>query len=398
MTEYARVTVHDETNVMDQHRHNIPFRPDRPGRIAIASVVPMPHTSKLQSATGFLCRLELYRPGKSKPVMKVNLPISDVQKSDPSLALTYEATAADLSYPGHWTCQLSNDTFVDLVFSTDISYVSNYPLQIASFDIGLLNLLLAEAVSVAGLKLHLQTSGKGENPASYVTWSRAVALATGLISYPFPQPNVDVDLDLIDLPDYERPIADHYLPGTLTFRIILDSLPISGLSLDPNMGALRTTIEIDPSTAKIECLNSNKVDVRVESIQIEIAVGLNGIIQAGCSAKVKASFVVNVSDFDVDLSDFDVSDAVASAFVNALARENKVAGKFPPRLVRQHIDDFFVRLMRLDNMPPPTWHRPEPFWAYAHIESYVPEGQQLKVRFYSVPQQLSIQSTDVLVK
>jgi hypothetical protein len=367
MPEFARVHVFDETKVPAETPHEISFRPVQPGPVTIMSV-PRRHPQKSQAETGVLGTLRLSRPGIDGH--GVMLKTETVKIDQPHLFLSFDATAADLAAPGDWTCEVSNETLLDIVFDTDIAYVSKFPLQTASFDIGLLNLLLAEFAAAAEFRLRVVTSADANDASSSVAWSDNLARAlNGQRAFFFHRDDIHILRDLLDLPDGLVLPADVILPDELIFRAALDSGPLAAPTFNP--GATAFEININFGTPLIPCLDPDALDIEMHSLTVLVALRLDGTIQANCEANAQA----RINGHPVK----DVSGQVEAGVQGAMA------GIHTPRQVRALLEPFFVRLMRLNDTPVNILQQFIPFKADAHIDRYSVDGQQLIVHFYSVP-------------
>jgi hypothetical protein len=197
VTDFVPQTTSDQTVIAGGDSRSIAFRPAEPSRVAVRSIPAQPSA---HSESGLVGGLELRRPDRAQPLASVQAPSGGTV-----LAVSYTATAADLSTAGSWTCEVMNATDVDMGFDTEITYPSSIPVPPvvvqrppATFDIELLNLILGEAIRDAGLSWHLESSP--DLPASVVRWSDAVGASLpdplkGATSYQFPVPDFRAEND-----------------------------------------------------------------------------------------------------------------------------------------------------------------------------------------------------------
>jgi hypothetical protein len=257
-------TISDQTQISGSDSHDILFRVVAPGMITIFSAAPPQHPT--HSDSGVLGWLTLRRPG-SNAVLKRKV----AKLTDSSITLQYQATAADAAVFGNWTCELDNGLDVPLTWNTTISGpVTSIPLQSASFDLGLLNLLLTELTTIAALSVHLQSSAD-QSQLSRVSWSAALAtLLGGLTEYPFH----------LDDETKHTPIGD------IGFRIAgLDSdpdYPKVGLSGDPL--SLTATMRFLTDGTKLVALNWPVPDIDLSLFEVSLQVTFDGNIYPACSA------------------------------------------------------------------------------------------------------------------
>jgi phospholipase C len=109
-------SVSDVTQIDGGGSHPITFRPTLPGRITVEATPTHPPN---HSETGLLGSIGLRMPGSAADLYSTKTPIGS-----PGLALTYEATGAQLARPGNWICTVTNGTEASLSFKTTITYVS----------------------------------------------------------------------------------------------------------------------------------------------------------------------------------------------------------------------------------------------------------------------------------
>lgn len=338
-------TISDQTQIGGTDSHDILFRVAAPGMITIYSTVPAHHPT--HSDSGVLGWIILRRPG-SNAVLKRKV----AQLTDSSITLQYQATAADAAVFGNWTCEVDNGLDSPIVWTTTISGpVTSIPLASASFDLGLLNLLLTELTTIAALSVHLQSSAD-QSQLSNVSWSPALAtLLSGLTGYPFH----------LDDEAKSTPIGD------IVFRITnLDSdpdYPTLVLSGDPL--SLTATMRFLTDGAKLVALDWPVPDINLSFFEVSLELTFDGNIHPTCSAVATLRF-----------NSMDVSGDVESGVIDALNKrmhgDPQLAQYFAPDQVRAYIDGFVTRLLRLG--------------AQSKIRAYRSDGQSLIVD-YSPPGQ-----------
>lgn len=335
--------ISDQARISGSDSHDIPFRVVAPGMITIHSAVPPQHPT--HSESGVLGWLILRRPGSNAALKR-----KVAHLTDSSITLQYQATAADAAVFGNWTCEVDNGLDVPLTWTTNISGpVTTIPLQSASFDLGLLNLLLAELTTIAVLSVHLQSSAD-QSQLSKVSWSGALAtLLSGLTEYPFH----------LDDEAKQTPIGD------IVFRIAgLDSDPdYPKLDLSGDPPRLTATMRFLTDGAKLLALDWPVPDITLSFFEVSLQVTFDGNIHPACSAIATLQF-----------NSMDVSSDVESGVVDALnARmhgDPQLSQYFTQDQVRAYLDRFVTRLLRLG--------------AQSQIRAYRTDGQSLIVD-YSPP-------------
>jgi hypothetical protein len=338
----ALQTVSDERKIGGTSSHYILFRVVAPGPITIHSD-PADHPN--HSESGLLGWLILRRPGNNTPVKQ------EAQLTDQFMALTYQATAADVAVGGTWTCQVYNGADYGFIWHTNIrGFITDIPFQTASFDIGLLNLLLAEAVTTAEVQLHLESSGD-DTPRSTVLWSAAIA--------PLMNGSRGRSFHLDDQP-YETDIGD------VVFRIKnLDAEPTDPLFLlltNPLRLELRLRFRTD--NALLEALDWEVPDITISSFEAGLSVDFDGTIYPFCSTTATLRFN------SIDVS-HDVADAVVKALRDRMFGDPELAQFFSSDQVQSYINSFFTRLLRLGQQ--------------AQIRGYRADGPHLIVDHYPTP-------------
>lgn len=157
MPQYANTTKTDEGTIEPGGVRSIAFRPDHAGPVTVWAA-PQPHPqAPAPSEPQLLGKVTVIRPGTRRPVASRVVPISDQ-----ALTLDFEATQAELdASPGDWACELLNQAEVSVLYDTSITYVGSRVLptvETASFDLELLDIIVRQAVNVAGARFHLMTS------------------------------------------------------------------------------------------------------------------------------------------------------------------------------------------------------------------------------------------------
>jgi hypothetical protein len=363
VTDFAPQTTSDQAVIAGGDLRSIAFRPAEPGRVSVRSI---PADPGAHSESGLVGGLDLRRPGRAQPLASMQAPSG----TGTVLALSYTATAADLSTAGSWTCDVANATDVDMGFDTEITYPSSTPVPPVvvqrppvTFDVELLNLILGEAIRDAGLSWHLESSP--DLSESVVRWSGALGAS-------LPDPLKGATSYRFNVPDF-RAENDTGI-GTITWAVVrilnFDSdpyAPVTGVFTERNaVPTLHIDIAFAANTASAVVIDSDvdldKVDVEVavNSLSVGVDVGFDGTVQA----TVTGSVGVKVDGVDV----YDISEQTSVTLQDAI--NSGWFGNFQPPPVRQYTDQFFIALMRLG--------------AQARIESYQTKGQTLTVT-YTVP-------------
>jgi hypothetical protein len=252
---------------------------------------------------------------------------------------------------------------VDLTFDTAVTYLDATPLdhRTATFDVGLLNLIIAEAVHDAAVTWHLQSSASEDEHASRVTWSDAVAAFLG----------GQTELDF-RIPDIR--IEHNFDVGDLTLLVLrienFDSdpdAPVVAFVTADDVGTPQVEVVIPflPDTAKIVAVDSDvnldglDIEADVSSLEVDVALGFSGVLSATSSGAGELHVAGNaVYDLGSDLS------------LTVPQNLNGVLGGLAPATVRHTLDTFFIGLMRLGPK--------------ARIDRYLTDGTTLTVA-YSVP-------------
>jgi len=339
MADFNVVTINDQAVVAGGESRDIHFRPLRPGNVTVRS---FPAQTHVHSETGYLGQVDLYRPGAAKPLRTVKAKVPASAQQPVVLGVSYPATDADLAPAGDWTCVVRNWADADIRFDTAISYLGNVALEhrTASFDVELLNLILAEAIADSGLSWHLQSSPEASDQESSVSWSAAAAATLpgdlrGLTSSSFYVPDLRLD--------------SSFGLGTFTwivFRLLdLDSAPtapvMAFLTADNGVPMLEVDVSFNTQNAKLVAVDSDadldKLDVVVslDSFRIRLQGRFDGSISATTdTAATFRSAGLNIADVS-SLVNGNVQDKI-DAYVH-----------LDPGLARGYLDQFFVLLMRL---------------------------------------------------
>ena len=271
-------------------------------------------------------------------------------KPEEIVAKLRQVDVPDVAVFGNWTCEVDNGLDVPLTFTTTISGpITNIPLASASFDVGLMNLLLTELTTIAELSVHLQSSAD-QSQLSKVSWSPALAtLLSGLTGYPFH----------LDDEAKQTPIGD------IVFRIAgLDSDPdYPKLDLSGDPPRLTATMRFLTDGAKLLALDWPIPDIDLSFFEVRLEFTFDGLIHPSCSAVATLRF-----------NSMDVSSEVEGGVVDALnARmhgDPQLSQYFTQEQVRTYLDGFMTRLLRLG--------------AQSQIRAYRTDGQSLIVD-YSPP-------------
>lgn len=367
MADFVVLTKSDVTTISGQDSHAVTFRPVQAGKIFVRSTPAHPPKT---SASGYLGRVVLNRPGKPDPLASYKARIGHT-----ALELSYSVMDTDLDPKGDWTCWVYNDTEANLSFDTEIFYPSGTPPEhkIATFDIGLLNLLFAEAIAAAQLAVHIQSSPSEDDKESRISWSPAVAASLpgdmkGQTDHVFSVPDYRWDSDL--------------LLGTATwavFRLLnFDSDPNAPVQTwvvsSDGVPSLEVRMALNADAAKVVAIDS---DIDLDRLDVEFDVHAPRI-------DATIDFYGTVANVTVDMSGTATVAGVAIASLGDYFKDklqSKVAswlGELDPTLVRQYVDAFFVNLMRLG--------------PHAKVDSYQSDDKTLTVR-YTVPGSIQAVST-----
>lgn len=253
----------------------------------------------------------------------------------------------------------------------------------ASIDLGLLNVMLAEVVSTAALRVHLQASSTDNqnDTQSVASWSAPVAdLVGGQIEHRF---HVDPS---------SKSIA-HL--GEWTWQL-------SNLNSDP---AYPTLSVVSAAGAPVLTATLNFVvpgtlhgtghapDIPINEFNITVTVDfVTGVVTPTANVKAEVqvdTHIPGVGTINVDDVSGDVESKVVAAINGALA------GNQPPitaAKVKSTIDSFFVSLLRLSGLVQRAsgpggilGSITAPTYADGHIQQYAIQGNSLVVTYYQVP-------------
>jgi hypothetical protein len=246
-----------------------------------------------------------------------------VRPGEQNATVTYMAQAGDLVAPGEWVCSIKNLSNADLGLQTTITYPGGEVLREESgtFDVGLLNILIAEAVRVAGLRVHLG--------------SRAVSLLAS-----------DALLALLarDNPLLAFPIGDIGIGGyTIGVQEIADDL-IPQLAVDVGQTGQYPVATVSASLPVPDRIVATGVPFGIDAhadvgwLDATVEVDFGGNVQI--TPSVSASLTIAGASFDISslLEGFVSPAAVAAALASA---------HLGPDAIRPIIDNFFIKLMRL---------------------------------------------------
>jgi hypothetical protein len=391
MAEFATIVISDTSPSLEEgDSHVIRFRPLRPGPVNIRST-PHPQTSPLRSefTPPELGNIELRAPGRPKPLKTAAAPLNATL-----LGLGYDTTAADLAVAGDWTCTIFNGTLNSITFETEINYLSDYELQTASFDLEMLNLLLGEATALATPSVHLETSPpdqpdatdeeKEENKKTFVSWSSVVA---NLLPAP-----------LKGTTEYRTHVDDPQPQGH-SYRIVgLNARSTQVFAPGNNELVVRFTFDGQKSALKeLDSLAPGiQEDIDIDSLVVDLHVGFDGKIRPKCQASASlqedsfADAALHVLDDTIKYfqgdSPTDVSGETESEFEQKIAEQ--INGLVSQDTIKQAIDSFFIRLMRLEAGSAPAGHEVLPGVIsageyHAKVQSYSTDGA-LVVTYYLV--------------
>jgi hypothetical protein len=378
MAQFASLTTTDQAKIDGGDTRDIHFRPGEPGPIGINCTASSP---RAHAESGFLARVDLLRPGTAAPVATVKVKSG----STGPILLGHNATAAELAAAGNWTVRVMNATDVTQTFTTRITCPSTFVLQQASFDIPLLNLILAQTLATAAIRIHLESSAG--DAATVVSLNPTIAAN---LKMPGPEwrtnvPDFDYQLSLSDVAAAALIAALVPLVGVAVAKLIVDGgkipLRIAGLDSDPafptvffdaNRMVAEATLRFDTSAARIEVLGWPLPDIKLDEFAITIDFGLDGSITPQCQTRA----TLPIPGFPIDLSDT-VKGKVEDKIGSFLASDPKGPQLAPP-VLKQDLAKFFGLLMRLADVPSlnPTQE------AVAHIQRYGVQGQALVVDYY----------------
>jgi hypothetical protein len=354
MTDFLPATVSDSTTLGGEDSQRITFRPGVPGPISVRSV---PRHIPTRSEIGLLGALTITRPGASKPVVQVR-----VKLGQPLLAASHQVTADELVAPGDWGVSVFNGSDETVTFDSEVTFLTEIPLEhhTATIDVGLLDLLLAEAVADAEVSWHLQSSASADQADSSITWSNAAAgFLHGQAGMQFQIPDLRI----------ER----HFDVGTLTWLVLRienadsgSSSPVSILlTARGTVPVASFTVTFAPDRARIVAIDS---DVNLDSLDIAVNIhSLKVFVELDFSGTITAA---SLGSADITVDGLNVADISNDLTITVPRNLNTVLAGIDAASVRAQLDSFFSLLMRLD--------------AGARIDGYSTDGVTLTVA-YSVP-------------
>jgi hypothetical protein len=336
---YGTSTITSQTRVLGSDSQAISLRPGAPGTIYIHSA-PSPYTARTE--TGLLAVINLRRPGSPTAVATAKF-----KGPNPSLSLSYNATAADVAIPGDWTCEVVNASLDPITFATDVTVPIANPLLTATMDVGFINLVLAKVADAAAITIHLESSDNGR------------ALSNVRVA-----PDIASLVNIATIASFN--VADQSKSAvgiSFVYRIVnLDShpdYPIVVLQLSPP--GLKVVIRFKTDGARLVAQNLPAPDIVLRALSIEIDVGFDGSIRPVCTAIAKLTF--NNIDFSQD-----VITGVQDAITGQLRSNPGFAALLDPQQVRVLIDRLFIAMMRLGPQ--------------AQIQNYAIDGQTLIVSYF----------------
>jgi hypothetical protein len=300
-----------------------------------------------------------------------------------TLAASYNVTSADLAVVGDWTCTIRNETLNNIVFDTRILYQSNYELLAASFDVELLNLVLAEVLALAQISVHLQSSASPTEDDTYVTWSPVVGNLLpgsykGMTKYSTHVDDPAPDGHHYRIVGMDAQSIQLYVAGA-TPEIILS------VNFGGQKGAFKELDDIAPGLQE---------DIDTSQLEVDVHVGFDGVIKPLCQAQAALetdSFgdtavhtLDDIYNFLSGNSGTDVSGDMQSQFEQEIS--SRINALVTAQTVKGIIDSLFIRIMRLQAVsgaiPAGTGYQ-------ANVQSYAIDANgALVVTYYLVPYQL----------
>ena len=309
MPDVQILDIKDSAVIPGGSQRNIQFRPGQPGPISARCVAANPPGS---SESGFLGKLFFRRPGTAAPVAT-----SSTKLGQTVMALDHQVTAAELTAPGNWICEVVNSTETNVTFTTDVTFPGTIQLiqKTATIDIPFLNILLTNTARAAELRVHLQSSPSDSQTAeSSVSWSRAIPFQVlGLSEYPFHVDDPALGLyRLVNLPS--KPAALGFQPGRLVIELALD--------FDTNIG-------------KIVDLTSVLPGIELDFFDVVIQLDFAGNITPVCNVQA----ILRQNSLDISsLIKSDVEDTINARLA---------AAKVTPKAVMAQLLKYFGLLLRL---------------------------------------------------
>lgn len=378
MAQFAGVTTTDQAQIGGGDTRDIHFHPAESGPVGVNCVASSP---RAHAESGFLARVDLLRPGVTAPVATVNVKSG----SAGPILLSHSISAAELATAGNWTVRVMNATDVAQTFTTTIAYPSTLVVQQASFDIPLLNLILAQTLNTAAIRFHIESSAGDAATVVSVNPSVAATLNWSGPELRVNVPDIDYAFSLANLAEASLLTALVPLVGLAVAKVILDGgkLTLRIVGLDSEPGALtvffdtsRMVIEVslrfNTSMARIQVLGWPLPDVKLDALAITINFGLDGSIAPRCDAKA----TLPIAGFPIDLSD--TVKAKVEDKIGSFLASNPIGPPITPSVLKQGLEQFFIRLMRLADVPSLN-PRQKPV---AHILRYRVQGQALVVEYY----------------
>jgi hypothetical protein len=276
---------------------------------------------------------------------------------------------------GSWTCRICNDTLFRLEFDTILTIP---PVPTASFDVGLLNSILALAASTADLRIHLQTTENG-SPASIASWSVALA---GLL----PKKPIQLSSGQIVLRDavehrFALPVFDAFsvnvpLRGNVT---LADGKIVNADAVEVAIGSsgesIVVTVAFDaPNTNLTVSVSGTPIQlthVTFQLFQVEISIDFDGRVTL--DAQIGASAVILGESIDL-------SQPIREKLLQ------KIEEKLRPFVsdtaaLKKTLFAFFANLMRLNQIAVPN--EPVPF--AGDIQDISVDGRTLTASYAIVP-------------
>lgn len=337
MADVDILTTTDTSVVGSGLRHAIAVTPQSAGPLSVRTTLSDPHAHPDGTAIGGLL---LLRPHSATPVARATIAPGQAEAD-----LAYSVTEADLATSGPWTCVVENFALQELTFTTTVTYPGPTLVdRTATFDLGLLNLVMAQLVRDIGLSAHLGS----EQFAVFVS------------------PDV---LDLLKL------------SGTCVLRIDVPEIHLPGADL--RVQEMR--VDLAPTINAFVIAGPDgwpavyvAADLRVTDpivvtgapLGIDVTFDVNDLSASGTLSFAGNLDVTPYASIEVHVGPVS---ADVSSWINNLG-PSQLAAAFaaavPPDTVRAAVDSLFQKLMRLD--------------AKAVIRGYAVDGDALTVT-YAVP-------------
>ena len=362
MAEFLTKRVNDMRDLGRGRSLEIHFRPGQPGEITVTSdgfvkqKIPPLHPlvgrdgdddNEPPPVEGLTRRIDLLRPGAAAPVATVT-----AGQNQGQVPLRYVATAADLIHAGDWVCRVTNLSNSAGTFRTSVSYVSNVEIRSATFDLGLLNQLLFQAVGAAGIKIHLESSSSEDQKLSFVSWSQAITDVVGKDRESFAIAHA-----------HGRRLRD--LSSYSDFRGLRVGVRAKGGASDV---VIQVLVGFETEGTELQSMSDFTPSVDIQSLDFLLEISLDG------NPRVEVTTVATILGGKVDVSD-EVRDGFHEAILDSLRKHDV------PDKARVGIPKFLTRLMRLGLGA--RIHR-------AHVD-----GQRLVVFYYRDPVLISVPPTPV---